>query len=216
MIASLTEADLDEIMDFEAAAFAADMQASAATYRARFRLGHVMLGYRQQQALRGVISFSYGQFDPRDPATLPADFKTWSMQPVPPVFDTVFIYNLGLRPGTRGTGAIQALIVGALRRAVADGCRQVVGEGPIPSYAGAGHVRANPDIRSALDAYAAGGPEPDGELLFRDPHLALYRRISPCRIVRVMPGFLPSDTASGGFRAMLYRDLVACPPAPED
>lgn len=206
MITTLSEADLGTIMEFEAAAFNVAMQASAETYRARFRLGHIMLGYRTDR-LQGVISFSYGRFDPGDPSTLPGNFKDWSMQSVPPSFDTAFIYNLGLRPDTRGTGAIQSLIIGALRRVVQDGCRQVVGEGPIPSYAGNGHVPCNPAIRAALDAHAAGGPAPEDELLFRDPHLALYRRICPCRIVRVMPGFLPADTASGGFRAMLFRDL---------
>lgn len=215
MIVALSEADLDEIMDFEAAVFASALQASAETYRTRFRLGHVMIGYRDER-LRGVISFSYGKFNPRDPSTLPTVFKVWSMQPVPVGFDTAFIYNLGLRPGTRGTGAIQALIVAALRRAVQDGCHQVVGEGPIPSYAGAGHVHANPEIRAALDGYITGGPVPDDELLFRDPHLALYRRISPCRIVRVIPNFLPEDAASGGFRAMLFRDLRECPLMPEN
>lgn len=214
MIVVLTEADLDEIMDFEVAAFDIAMQASAETYRIRFRLGHVMLGYRQGQ-LHGVISFSYGRFDPRDPSTLPTNFRAWSMQTVPPRFDTAFIYNLGIRPGTRGTGAIQALIMSALRRAQTDGCHQVIGEGPIPSYAGNEHVRANPEIRAALDAYAAGGAVPEDDLLFRDPHLALYRRVSPCRVVRVMPDFLPSDTASGGFRAMLFRDLRAAPVAAE-
>lgn len=214
MIVMLSEADLDEMMEFEAEAFEPEIQASVETYRARFRLGHVMLGYRQDR-LHGVISFSYGRFDPRDPSTLPTSFKAWSMQAVPAGFDTAFIYNLGLRPGTRGTGAIQTLILGALRRAQTDGCHQVVGEGPIPSYAGNSHVRANPEIRAALDAYGAGGAPPEEDVLFRDPHLALYRRISPCRIVRVMPGFLPSDAASGGYRAMLFRDLRDFPIAAE-
>jgi hypothetical protein len=214
MIVTLTAADLDEIVDFETAAFAPAMRASAETYRRRFRLGHVMLGARDGDLL-GVISFSYGAFDPADPSTLPTGFKAWSMQPVPSAFDTAFIYNLGLRPGTRGSGAVAALIRGCLHRALADGCRQALGEGPIPSYAGNGHIPPNPEIRAALDAYAAGGPVPNEELLFRDPHLALYRRLCPCRILRVMPGFLPADTASGGFRAMLFRDLGDFADSPE-
>jgi len=206
MIVELFETDLAEIMDFEKVAFEAAIQANLETYRQRFRKGHVMLGLRKQ-GIQGVISFSYGIFDPNDPFTIPKDFGNWSTQSVPSNYNTAFIYNLGLSPTTRGTGAIQGLIFAALRRAIMDGCHQVLAEGPVPSYSGTRHVRANPDIRASLDAHAAGGAFPDEELLFRDPHLALYRRICHCKILRIMPDFLPSDVASGGFRVMLFRDL---------
>lgn len=211
MITELFETDISEITSFETKAFPAGLQASAETYRKRFRLGHIMLGYRPSHdvdtALQGVISFSYGCFTPDDPSTIPDNFKDWSSQPVPKNFDTVFIYNLGRLPQTRGIGAVRALTQHALDRAKRDGCRQAVAEGPIPSYAGNDHARPNPEIRHGLDAFARGGSPPPPDLLFKDPHLALYRQLCPCAIIRVLPNFLPADAASGGFRAMLFRDL---------
>ncbi len=206
MLVELFDRDIEEIMECEQSAFAAELQASRETYLKRFALGHIVLGYRPNR-LTGIISFSYGVFDQRDPSTIPNRFYDWSMQAVPATFDTVFIYNLGVVSGFRGIGVVRALIDGAVSRAFADGCCQIVGEGPIPSYAGNEQVRPIPHIRRSLDAFATGGPAPLEDLLFKDPHLALYRRLCPCSIIRVIPGFLPTDAASGGFRAMLFRDL---------
>lgn len=208
MLVQLTRDDLDEMMALERDAFAAPIRASAATYLHRFDLGHIVLGYRSDR-LDGIISFSYGLFDPGDPSSLPDNFADWSNQPVPSGFDTAFIYNLGLRPMARGTGILPRLIAGALGRAGRDGCIQVVAEGPVPSYAGNDHIRANPLIRAALDHHAAGGEPPPQALMFRDPHLALYRRMADCSIIRILPDFLPEDVASGGFRVMLFRKLAA-------
>lgn len=206
MIAELTENDLDEIARFEERAFPEGLQAHPETVRERFRLGHLMLAERRS-GLQGAIGFSYGRFDPADPSTIPASFRDWSRQTVPADYDTVFIYSLGLSPEIRGTETVATLVDAALARARADGCRKILAEGPVPSYAGTDRIRPNPAIRAALDAFAAGGPPPPEELLFRDPHLALYRSLCPCTIVRVMPDFLPADRASGGFRAMLFREV---------
>ena len=206
MIVELSASHIEEIMALEMAAFPPEMQASEATYRKRFALGHIALGYRRAD-LQGVISFSYGIFDPENPSTIPDNFHDWSTQKVPTDFNTVFIYNLGLLPSVRGTEALQSMIAGSLRRAAADGCRQVLAEGPIPSYAGNRHIQRNEDIGRSLESFVSGGPMPPEALLFKDPHLALYRRCSTCSIIRVMPNFLPTDSASGGFRAMLFRQL---------
>ena len=214
MIVELFETDLDRILALECRAFPEGMQATRETYQARFELGHIVLGF-EDDALKGIISFSYGQFNRENPASIPDNFKTWSMQRVPASYNTVFLYNLGLAPEMRGRGVVRALVHQAFRRAMEDGCTQALAEGPIPSYAGKDNLPVNSDIRQSLDAYACGGPEPDSSLLFRDPHLLLYRHMIRCDIVRVIPGFLPEDIASGGFRAMLFRDMhdLELPPA---
>lgn len=206
MIVELFETDLETILDLETRAFPPGMRASAETYRKRFHLGHIVLGFLKEE-LQGVISFSYGCFDKANPGTIPSNFKDWSMQPVPRGYNTVFLYNLGLAPTVRGFGVVRALVHQAFRRAMEDGCSQAVAEGPIPTYAGKRNVRLNPLIRAQLDAYARGEGQPDQDLLFTDPHLALYRRLIHCDIIRICPDFLPEDDSSGGFRAMLYRDM---------
>jgi hypothetical protein len=206
MIVELSEQDIPEIMTLEKEAFSIEMQASELMYKKRFDLGHILLGLRLNN-LKGIISFSYGMFDPKKPETIPGDFYTWSTQRVPPQFNTAFIYNLGLSPELRGTQAVRELIIKALERAETDGCFQLLGEGPIPSYAGNTDTQCIPDIKTALDSFALGGEMPSQSLLFKDPHLALYRRVCPCSVIRIIPNFLPEDVASGGFRAMLFRDL---------
>jgi len=209
MIIQLQLDDLDAIMELERLSFDAAIQANRHLYRKRFELRHTMLAARVagEQSLRGIISFSYGRFDPAHPAAIPDNFAAWSQQPVPPSYDSVFIYNLGVVPGERGRTCARQLVATALQRARQDGCARALAECPIPSYAGNGHVRAAPALRAALDAYADGGPTPPDSLLFRDPHLYFYRKLHNCHVAAIMPGFLPEDVASGGYRAMLWTTL---------
>lgn len=206
MIVELRASDLDAIMELEAASFDDSIQANREIYQTRFSLGHIMLAYRDDK-LRGIISFSYGQFDPDNIGTIPDTFAEWSQQPVPKVYDTIFIYNLGVLPSERGRLVVKELVKAALERARADGCTAALAECPIPSYAGNEHVHCIQEIREALDAYCAGGVVPDEQLLFRDPHLSFYRKLYRCRVAAIKPRFLPSDRASGGYRAMLYAPL---------
>lgn len=201
MIVELTRHDLSEIIEFERSTFEAGIQADQSLYERRFDLGHIMLGYRAERLL-AVISFSYGLFDRSRPESLPDNFHAWSTQPVPAAWDTQFIYNLGLARDVRGTAVLRSLVCAALGRGADDGCRQVVAEGPLPSFAGNGKVKPNPAVRDCLMSIAQG-MHADTEVLFSDPHLALYRKLRHCTIVRVIPDFLPADAASGGFRAML-------------
>lgn len=206
MIVELTTDNLDEIMAVEIASFDAEMRATRDTYRRRFQLGHCILAYRSQQLL-GLISFSYGRFDPANVATIPDTFAVWSEQRNDPNFDTVFLYNLGVLPISRGKHVARSLVTAALNKARMDGCVRALAEAPIPSYAGKGHINADPAIRDAIDAYEQLGRWPDKEVLFRDPHLSFYRRLYNCEIVAIKPHFLPADKASGGNRVMLYAPL---------
>lgn len=209
MIIQLQPQDLDAIMQLELLSFDAAIQASRNVYLKRFALCHTMLAARaaSEQSLRGIISFSYGRFDPAHPAAIPDNFAAWSQQPVPPNYDSVFIYNLGVAPGERGRICARELVAAALQRARRDGCVRALAECPIPSYAGNRHVRQAPALRAALDAYAGGGAAPPDSLLFKDPHLRFYRKLYDCRVAAIMPGFLLEDVASGGYRAMLWAAL---------
>lgn len=207
MIRELTILDIDIIIEHEKKAFITEMQATRETYISRFEKGHISLGYFSSGELSGIISFYYGLYDPGKPESIPNTFSNWSSPCMSKKYDTVFIYNLGFVRSGRGTGAIKKLIHTAFEKAYTDGCYQALGEGPVPSYAGNTHVRSNLEIRRNLDHYTNEGVAPSDELLFRDPHLFLYRRITGCSVVRIIPSFIPCDTASGGFRVILFRNL---------
>ncbi len=212
MIAQLALRDLDAICALEAAAFEMDMRASQSTYRARFALGHVMLGYRNNKRingeLAGIIGYSYGSFHPEDLTTLPDHFSNWSMQETIPDGNAAFIYNLGIAPSLRGTAITRDLVHAAIDKITTDGCRYIIAEGPVPSYAGNDHIARNPLITTALDRFAKENKMPDPDLLFTDPHLSLYRRFWPCSILCIKPDFIPADQASGGFRVMLFHQIT--------
>ncbi|MEM9102290.1 MAG: hypothetical protein AAGB12_08195 [Pseudomonadota bacterium] len=208
MLVELFENDLEAMLQFEKKAFPKSMQASYALYAQRFQLGHKVYA-SINSAIEGIISFSFGNYDVSQPQRIPNNFYDWSTQVTPKAFDTVFIYNLGLSPLMKGTQTAKALVYKVLDFAKKQGCTQVLAEGPIPSYAGNHHIKINLAIRNALDYYAKDGITPNQKLLFRDPHLCLYRKWVNCRIVRVLPNFIPQDVPSGGFRVMLYRDLLS-------
>ena len=67
----LQPTDLAAITALEAASWAEPLRASASTLRQRFDLGHIMLGAMVNDELMGLVSFSYTEFSPHDPASLP-------------------------------------------------------------------------------------------------------------------------------------------------
>lgn len=209
MICELLREDIDDIMDLEKRAFDPAIRAPIKTVLRRFSLGHISVGYRDtQNILQGAIGFSYGRFDPADTSTIPDTFAAWANQSVPENYNTVFIYSLGISPQARGMALIKTLVSSCMQRAARDGCTQALCDAPIPSYNGSSSIPLKKDVRDALDGYAKNGIWPLEERLFRDPHLALYRKLRPCRVARIAPGFLPEDAASGGFRVLLFQEFT--------
>lgn len=198
--------DLDVIMALERTAFEPSIQADTATILARFALGHRMLGAFDGEDLVGAIGFSSielgGDFD-----RVPGLFKAYSTQPVPPNPDTVCIYSLGIVPSARGLRRARLLIDSAFNFGRSKGLQGVLADGPIPSFAGNDQVRVRPEVRRTIERYLATGEFPPDDDLLKDPVLALYRRLTGCRFVRLLAGFLPEDEASGGWRVLLHRDL---------
>ena len=44
----------------------------------------------------------------------------------------------------------------------------------------------------------------------------MYRRLTGCRFYKLLPDFIPEDTASGGWRVLLYRLLTPELPVPPE
>ncbi len=213
-LTELSPADADRIVDLERRSFIPALQVARETVLARFQLGHHMLGIQQDDRLIAMASFSYCRIDPLDFGTFPKTLKELCLQPTPRDFDSALLYNLEVEPQSRGQLHWQTLFRAALQRAVSAGCRQGFANARVPSYAGSDprfpqeRVAHRPDVRAAIDAYLAGGPFPGDEILIKDPLLAIYRRLTGCKFLWIVPNFAPDDTATGGVRVIMYLDLA--------
>jgi len=212
VVVQLRPPDVPRIARLGAISWPAPMQVDAATIARRFDLGHVMLGIERNGALLGLVAFSYSRWSPYRHDLFPSTDAEFSSQPRCERFDTIFAYNLVVDPEMRGSAISRQLIAAGLARARKDGCRWLLGHARCPSYNGSSVpgielVAACAAFRHAIDQSLAGGVLPPLAQLLLDPILRFYHRTLRCTLVRVMPGFLPGDTASGGFAVRMVKDL---------
>jgi hypothetical protein len=199
--------NIDRIMDVGRRAFATALQARRETVLRRFALGHFILGAEKEDRLVSTIAFSYIRFAPEARADFPRTFKAYSTQPTPRDYNTVVIYSLGIEPDSRELACIRLLIHAVLEAARKAGCTHAVADGMIPSFAGDERTRPNPEVRALIEAYAQTARFPAQEEFLKDPALALFHLLTGCQFLWLLPDFLPADTASGGWRVLLYRNL---------
>lgn len=207
-LAALRADDIERIMELETTVFDVSMRAERSTILHRFSLGHVMSGAEDATGrLVGAIGFSAANLGGPGFEGLPATFKEYSTQPVPGAAGTLCIYSLGVVPAARGISSPRLLIDSAFEYGRRHGLRDVVADGPLPSLAGSDQVRPRPGVRWMIERYVETGEFPEQKAFLQDPVLALYFRLTRCRFVKLLPDFLPEDTASGGWRVLLHRDL---------
>jgi len=207
-IVPLGAGDIERIMELETTAFDVSIQAERSTILHRFDLGHRMLGAEDGAGrIVGSIGFSAIRVKGPDFKALPATFKEYSRQPVPEDAETLCLYSFGIAPAARGISCARLIINAALEDGRRQGLRDVVADGPLPSLAGSDQVRPRPGVRSMIERYLETGQFPEQDAFLQDPVLALYRRLTGCRFVKLLPDFLPEDTASAGWRVLLHRHL---------
>ena len=212
-------ADIGPVMDLEVKAFDPELQASRETVLKRFALGHHMLVARlrdpaENGRLVGQIGFSFIRFSPEDPSAYPTTFKAHSSQPVLPDANTVCLYSLGVDPTARQVILFRDLLESALELGREAGMVHAVADGQLPSFNGNEQVKARPEIRRMVERFLATGAMPADAEFLHDPALAMYRRLTGCRFYKLLPDFIPEDTASGGWRVLLYRILTPEAPGP--
>jgi len=206
-IVELGPADIDRIMALERQAFDPSIQADAEVILYRFGLGHRMLGAEEDGRLVGTIGFSLIRFDRHDMTGFPPTFKAYSTQAVPPEPDTVCIYSLGVEPGSRVLQVAKLLVHSCFDEGFHGGLGQAIADGPLPSYAGNSQVKQRPEVRAMVDRYVATGQLPSHEEFLHDPVLALYRRLTECNFIALLPDFIADDEASGGWRVLLWGEF---------
>lgn len=211
-VVSLGTQDIPAILALENVCWLPAIRADEQTLRKRFGLGHIMLGLLAGDALLGIVSFSYTLSSPEKAIGLPQTFREFSNRTMAPEYNTAFAYNLNIHPRARRGNLTMKLIQAGLSRMRKDGCRYVLGAGRCPSYNGslAGGIEIippAPDFRRSIDQCVQTGMLPAPEELLVDPILRFYRRALDCEFLRVIPGFLPGDSASGGFGVIFYKML---------
>lgn len=206
-LVTLGPGDIDRIMELESSAFEPSIQATADTVLYRFSLGHHMLGVEERGRLVGAIAYSFIRFSPDNIHPFPKTFKEFSTQPVPPEPNALCLYSLGVDPAARDVTCIRLLVHSAMDKGRDAGMPGGIADGPLPSYAGNAQVKPRPEVRRMIERYVETGILPSNEEFAQDPILALYQRITGCRVLALLPDFIPEDTASGGWRALLYGEL---------
>lgn len=204
--------DIPAILELEHACWAPAIRADAATLASRFALGHISLGMYSNNALTGIVSFSYTRFSPDEPACLPTSFHEFSSRPMAADYNSAFAYNLNIHPRARGGVLTRELLSAGLWQMREDGCHYLVGVGRCPSYNGRingdeENIQPSPVLRNAIDEIMRSGRQPAVDQLLTDPVLKFYRHYLGCEFLRVVPNFLPGDTASGGFGVIFYKTL---------
>lgn len=216
-LVALSADDAERIAALEEQAFAPGLRASADTMRARFALGHRMLGIEEDGELAAMVGYYYGDLAPGDWKSIASSERQLCLAPNQPAGKTLMVYNLEVIPHQRGASFPRRLLRAVLREAKSDGLVHAFGNARMPSYAGSGLAGSHesiapcPIFRSAVDRYLAGGAFPTRAEFDRDVVLRLYRKLTGCRFLAILPDYAPDDGASGGMRALVYRSLLTWP-----
>lgn len=211
-VVTLGTQDIPAILELEKACWLSEIRADEHILEARFALDHITLGLVIDDALLGIVSFSYTVCSPERAIGLPQTFREFSSRPMALGHNTAFAYNLNIHPRARGGNLTMELVEAGLNRMRRDGCRYLLGVGRCPSYNGsmAGefeNMPPSPEFRCAIDKSIQTGKLPALEELLADPVLRFYRRSLGCEFIRVMPDFLPGDAPSGGIGVIFYLVL---------
>lgn len=204
----LSSDDLNQIISLENAAWPPQLRADVTRLQQRFKMQHTMQGVWSAGNLLGMAAWRKGWLDISSGEDFPQDFDAFSMQENAAPFNAAFVYNLCMHPGARGKIETKRLIQSVIAQARISGCKYLVGDGRCPSFHGskAEHIAPRQQFRDAMlrQVEGFGLAFPPAELCCLDPLLNFYHSVLKCHFFRIMPGFMPVDNASGGFRVIFY------------
>jgi hypothetical protein len=212
VVLQLTVDDAPRIAQLDCESWPQALRVSETTVVHRFELGHSMLGVEHDDELLGVVAFSYTSWSPQPTDTFPVSNAQFNSQPHDEQHNCAFAYNLVTHPKLRGSSISRRLIAAGLAQLRCDGCEYLLGHARCPSYNGSDvpgieHFSANIAFRHAIDDAVQADTLPGLDVLLLDPVLRFYYRALRCTFVRIMPGFLPDDEASGGNAVRFFKRL---------
>ncbi len=211
-ILSLGKNNIQEIIELENRSWIPGLQASEESILQRIENDHKILGIREGEKLVGKICFSYSFFSPDDKKKFPATFHEFSNQPKIKDSNAAFVYNLDVDPQYRSGKYASKLIQAMLKEVQNYGCRYIVADGRPSSYNGSSEfeqekVKQNLEFKKAIDRYLEGGQFPTDLEFMKDPTLAFYKRLTGCKFLWILPGFIPEDKSAGGIRVILMKEF---------
>lgn len=206
-LSELHLADLDEMVALEARAFAAEIRATREKYALRFARGHTAIGLRRDGKLVGIASFRAATYSVDAPHGFPRTFEQFSNAWHVPGGRAMAFYNLGLDRDQRNLKHLRWLLRGAFGRARELGCEVMFADGPLMSLTGNEQIAPAAELQRAISRFANEGVFPNDTEFLRDPILATYHRLTGCRFLWLLPDFIPEDSASAGWRVILYLEL---------
>ncbi|HSH97036.1 MAG: hypothetical protein ACAH07_01905 [Methylophilaceae bacterium] len=208
---------MSEIMHLETLSWPAELCATESKILQRLAWQHVVLGARENDKLIGMAGWRYASFQPNK--NFPTNFDLFANLPNDHNHNAAFAYNFAIAPTLRksrlGSEVATGLIMEGIKILLQNKCRFLVGASRCPTYAGNndGYKEnlniKNPDIYSAIDHCITSQLSPIDDTLpwQSDPILSFYKQALDCVFLKVLPGFMPEDIASGGHAIAFYKLL---------
>ena len=209
-IVLLNKADIDLICSLEKQTWIPELQASRETFLNRLNRNHQMLTIKLNGIYQGLICWRYSDFSIADPDTcFPTNFTDFSLRkdPEEKLFQSAFIYNVGVIPSSRGQGVGGLLLQSAFQKIMQSGIRQVFVDSRLPSYNGSHqkgfeNVPSNPDFKIAVDRSFSQQRFPEIREFSLDPRIRFYLRYG-FRPWRILNNFIV-DESSGNLRVICF------------
>ena len=207
----LTIADLDALYLFECATWPIGARASKESISKRFELQHWIYAAWKNNAIIGVLCWRLGYFDPSNIESFPNNFNKFANAPNAKPYNAAYVYNLSVHPSHRGKPVAKYLMQSSLKEYHDPQLLYLVGDGRCPSYNGSHNsnekIEQRADFKKVIDQhFSLNMPISLNDFLI-DPVLCFYYRMLNCHFNWVIKDFLPTDSASGGYRVIFYKIL---------
>jgi GNAT superfamily N-acetyltransferase len=209
----LCSPDIEKIMNLENETWVPALRATRETILSRLAMNHHILAIHQNNALLGMVGWSYSSFSYEDsPALFPKNFQEFSFsQSVDPsAAYSAFIYNVGVKPSARKKGIGSLLLSNTLEKIKGDGISQVFLDSRMPSYYGSyssGNelIMISYRFQHCVDEYFITHKMPFKHELALDETVRFYfeNGFEPWFMRK---GFI-QDEASGNIRLICHRAL---------
>jgi hydroxyacylglutathione hydrolase len=209
----MDESQVDRLYQLEKQSWVPELQASREKILTRILMGHQILALEKNSELFGMVCWRYSACSiDVGKECFPGTFEEFSGERAEAVRKplSAFIYNVGVKAGSRQNGTGSLLLQEAFQNIRDQGVNQVFVDCRMPSYNGSQvlpneKIKPNPAFKAAVDRYFATGQIPAKSEFDLDPRLRFY----------IKNGFQPwlllnnfiNDYSSGNKRLICFINL---------